>query len=165
MSKKNNLNLPEFGQEKINKIDKTISKLSASKTFKSDKKVTFYVRFSEEDYLWLKKFELFMINKTQNPQYSMSSAISDGAEVLQEKFQIKERPSGSVPARRGRRNDLNGEQRIQTSFYILESVKHFLWNFMYHKISDAGMVDYTQSDLISDLVKALKEKYKSEIDF
>ncbi|UTG66808.1 hypothetical protein J2O02_18250 (plasmid) [Elizabethkingia anophelis] len=132
-----------------------------SKDVRKVKKESF--RMYYEDFEILLKFRNYKVIKEKIHDYNMSNAISDGLKLLSQKYPDIEKGKEKTKFRSGRRTYSDTNQEIKDTSCVLSfDDVDFISDFVYYKIYNEGLVDYSKIEFVHEIVTLIKEHYSGK---
>lgn len=147
-------------KNKPKQLNISIKKYNSEELEKKDRSFIFAFNLEQEKVQFLREYVI--LKRKSDPihfHFNISKAIKKGIEILSSlNPDLKSRPDNiKIPTKRGTKGSLNGVIKLKTSFWITDSDRDFIYNYIYYKINLLHIEDYSKSDFISDIIKVLKQ--------
>lgn len=116
------------------------------------------IRMYFDDFEKLLKFRNYKILEEKNRDFNFTRAISEGINLLNEKYNIQ-RGREKVKLKKGRRFETSSMEIKDSTINLPQDDIGFINDFIYFMMYEKGNIEYTRMEFFKELVSEIEKKY------
>ena len=116
------------------------------------------IRMYFDDFEKLLKFRNYKILEEKNRDFNFTRAISEGINLLNEKYNIQ-RGREKVKLKKARRFETSSMEIKDSTINLPQDDIGFINDFIYFMMYEKGNIEYTRMEFFKELVSEIEKKY------